>query len=119
MFNMFIVLLTIALHGSCTNPNIRSPDVSDSVSDIPFRQYCEKIITDGQRIWFLRDHSGRMKLQMRGIYRHGDNFFFSLEWNNRTPLDYAIDSIRFQITRAVGSKHPPSLVRPLVPIYVY
>ena len=50
-----------------------------------------------QRIYYLNSRSGKMKLQVRGIYVRGAMLFFSLKLINRSSLDYAIDSIRFFI----------------------
>ena len=95
-----------------------------SVSDL--RRCCEKIDRDIQRVWFLKDHNGRMKLQVKGVYTHGGVLFFWLQLNNRSPLDYDVDSIAFQITTAVGKRVPandkgfsPVPPKVLAPFYVF
>ncbi len=80
---------------------------------------CERIMQDVQREFFLHDHNGRMKMQVKGVYAHGPALFFALQLNNRSTLDYEVDSIRFVITDAPRSRHPPSVSKALEPVYVY
>jgi hypothetical protein len=87
------------------------------------RTCCERIVKDVQRVFFLRDRSGKMKLQLKGVYSHGPALFFWLQLNNRSVLDYDVDSIRFLITDAAKGRHPPSPSqmsgRLLEPVFVY
>ena len=78
---------------------------------------CERIMLDIQRVFFLRDRNGRMKLQVRGVYAHGSALFFRLELNNRSPQDYELDSIRFLVTGT--GKSSPAGARILTPLFVY
>jgi hypothetical protein len=68
--------------------DVNAPDIAD------IKRCCDKIIGDYQRIFFLQDRNGKMKLQLRGVYAHGAALFFLLRLNNRSPLDYDVDSIR-------------------------
>ena len=56
---------------------------------------CEKIVKDIQRVYFLTNRNGKIKLKVRGLYTHGAALFFALRLTNRSPLDYAVDSIGF------------------------
>ncbi len=69
------------------------------MSEAEIRRCCEKIIKDGQRIYYLNSRNGKMKLQIRGIYTRGEAIFLSLRLINRSPLDYDVDSIRFFLTQ--------------------
>lgn len=89
------------------------------MSPADLRRCCEKITRDIQRVYFLRNHSGRMKFQVRGVYTHGAALFFWLQLNNRSPLDYDVDSIAFQITGAGGKQVSPVQPRTLAPFYVF
>jgi hypothetical protein len=80
---------------------------------------CQKIVKDMQRIYYLNSRSGKMKLQVRGIYIRGAALFFSLKLINRSSLDYAIDSIRFFIAEKQKGGHPPLRLNELSPVYVY
>src|ERR1700744_3156414 len=80
---------------------------------------CEKIVKDGQRIYYLNNRNGKMRLQVRGIYARGATIFFALRLNNRSPLDYDVDSIRFFIAEKERGKSPPSLVGEISPVFVY
>jgi hypothetical protein len=90
-----------------------------AVNQAEMYRCCERIMQDVQRVFFLRDHNGRMKMQVKGVYAHGSAIFFLLQLNNRSPLDYEVDSIRFVITDAPGSRHPPGVSKALDPVYVY
>jgi Domain of unknown function (DUF4138) len=80
---------------------------------------CEKIIKDWQRIYYLNNRNGKMKLQIRGIYTRGEAIFFSLRLTNRSPLDYDVDSIRFFLTQKEKGVHPAPRVKTVSPVYVY
>jgi Domain of unknown function (DUF4138) len=93
--------------------DVNAPDIAD------IKRCCDKIIGDYQRIFFLQDRNGKMKLQLRGVYAHGAALFFLLRLNNRSPLDYDVDSIRFFIAGTGKGKIPPPGAKPLTPVYVY
>jgi hypothetical protein len=78
---------------------------------------CQKIARDMQRIYYLNNRNGKMRLVVRGIYTRGKSLFFSLKLINRSPLDYDVDSIRF----FVAEKHKGGLQRlnELAPVYIY
>ena len=98
-------------------PPMSNPMIPMSLADL--RRCCEKIDRDIQRIYFLSNRHGRMKLQVRGVYTHGAALFFWLQLNNRSPLDYDVDSIAFQITAAGGRQVSPGSQRSLAPFYVF
>jgi Domain of unknown function (DUF4138) len=90
-----------------------------SIDQAAIKRCCEKIAKDVQRVYFLQDRNGKMKLQVKGVYAHGASIFFWLQLNNRSPLDYDIDSIRFLIVAAGKNRGPASAARALQPVYVY
>ena len=89
---------------------------------------CEKIIRSRPSIYFIGDRSGRMRFRLEGVYSHGPTLFFRLRFNNRSSLDYDIDSIRFCIIPMQGRGHtqrqghpqnpgaPPAFLHP---VYIY
>jgi hypothetical protein len=80
---------------------------------------CEKVVKDVQRIWYLNSRNGRMKLQIRGIYARGRALYFVLRLNNRSPLDYDVDSIRFFIAQKERGRRLPLRLSELSPVFVY
>ena len=80
---------------------------------------CVKIVKDIQRVYFLTNRNGKMKLQVRGLYTRGPALFFALRLTNRSPLDYAVDSIGFFILQKGQHKQPPVRLNALSPVYVY
>jgi hypothetical protein len=70
---------------------------SNRLTDL--RQCCEKILKESPRIYFLSKRDGKMQMQVRGIYIHGSALFLLMQMTNRSEGDYAIDSIRFLVTR--------------------
>ena len=80
---------------------------------------CEKIVKDIQRVYFLTNRNGKIKLKVRGLYTHGPALFFALRLTNRSPLDYAVDSIGFFIMQKGQHKQPPVRLNKLSPVYVY
>lgn len=108
---------------------IRSSDVNPAadrtaggkaipMSQADLRRCCEKISKDIQRVYFLKDRNGKMRLQVRGVYTHGAALFFWLQVNNRSPLDYEVDSIAFMITAAGGNRSTPAPPKIVTPVYV-
>lgn len=96
-----------------TNPGILPMNPND------LRRCCEKIDRDIQRVYFLSNRHGRMKLQVRGVYTHGAALFFWLQLNNRSPLDYDVDSVAFEITSAGVKRASRAPLRTLAPFYVF
>jgi hypothetical protein len=92
---------------------------SKNEKEAVLRHCCEKIVKAGQYIWFLRDRNGKMKFRVLGIYTHGATLFFLLRLNNRSSLDYDVDSIRFTVTRAGRAKSLSPGPGSLLPVYVY
>ena len=96
-------------------------DIDTNIDTRDLRVCCEKILRDGQRVWFLSDRNGKMKLQVRGIYIHGNVLFFLLQGTNRSSRDYVIDGIRFQPTDRDGDPlfRPHAGQAPLEPVFIY
>lgn len=80
---------------------------------------CQKIARDIQRIYYLHNRSGKVRLIVRGIYTRGKSLFFSLRLINRSSLAYDVDSVRFFITERKRKARFIQRVRELVPLYVY
>jgi hypothetical protein len=80
---------------------------------------CEKIAKDIQRVYFLNNRNGKIKLKVRGLYTHGAALFFALRLTNRSPLDYAVDSISFFLMQKGQHQQPPVRLKKLSPVYVY
>jgi hypothetical protein len=81
---------------------------------------CEKVSNDKRRIYYLSDRNSKMILQLDGIYTRETLLFFHLSLNNRSNLDYDMDSIRFFIADgAPGSKSISPKRTELIPVYVY
>jgi Domain of unknown function (DUF4138) len=121
------VAQTAATQGQLSNQFLTTIIRSSAAYKAPIdlaaiKRCCEKIEKDVQRVYFLQDRNGKMKLQVKGVYAHGATIFFWLQLNNRSPLDYDVDSIRFQILAAGKNKGPSSLPGPpssVQPVYVY
>jgi hypothetical protein len=80
---------------------------------------CQKIVRDAQRLYYLNNRNGKMRLVVRGIYTRGKSLFFSLKLINKSPLDYDVDSIRFFVAEKVKGVRPLERLNELKPIYVY
>ena len=112
-------LFSTIIRSSAENPPTGTKPGTMPISAADLRRCCEKIDRDMQRVWFLKDRNGRMKLQVKGVYTHGAALFFWLQLNNRSPLDYDVDSIAFEITTAAGKKIAPAPLKRLAPFYVF
>lgn len=102
------------------------PTYSVAQKDVQLQRCCEKIMKAGGSLLFPADHVGKMRFRLMGIYSHGPMLFFLLRLNNRSPLDYDIDSIRFCIaTRDLHLSKKDSHLRQapppgfLSPVYIY
>jgi len=84
-----------------------------------YQNCCEKIMKTGPNLFFLGDHNGKMKFRLMGIYTHGATLFFLIRLNNRSALDYDVDSIRFCIAGAGRGTHGPPGPGSLLPVYIY
>lgn len=77
---------------------------------------CQKISRDIQRIYYLANRSGGIKLVLRGVYARDNKLFFSLRLANRSPMDFEVDSIRFFVAerqKGVPAMHRVSEVKPV------
>jgi hypothetical protein len=119
------------------NVNTRKAAHIDLSRNDLLRASCEKIMKEDQRITSLIDmkidrvmhRSGKMKLQLRGIYTQGSALYFLLRMQNRSSLDYDVEAIHFFIADPSNRKIPlvsdPSVRSQLVqykelkPVYVY
>ena len=79
---------------------------------------CQRIARDVQRIYYLNNRNGKMRLVVRGIYTRGKSLFFSLKLINRSPLDYDVDSIRFFVAEKQKGVHSLQRLNELAPLYV-
>ena len=94
------------------------PTYSVAQKDVQLQRCCEKILRTGPCLLFPADHNGKMRFRLLGIYSHGPTLFFLLRLNNRSPLDYDVDSIRFCIAGSESNINPPS-PKALRPVYIY
>jgi hypothetical protein len=94
-------------------------DKPTAFNKVVLKACCEKIVKDIQRIYFLNNRNGKMKLQVRGLYTRGVALFFALRLTNRSPLDYDVDSIGFFIMQKGRHKQPSVRLNELSPVYVY
>lgn len=108
---------TVIRSSVADRPSAKPGNIPMATPDL--RRCCEKIDRDIQRVYFLRNRNGRMRLQVRGVYTHGAALFFWLQLNNRSPLDYDVDSIVFQITGAGDGRVSPVPPKTLAPLYVF
>ncbi|MBS1601554.1 MAG: DUF4138 domain-containing protein [Bacteroidetes bacterium] len=86
---------------------------------ILFRTSCERIIKEGSWISYGNDRSGKMKLQLRGIYTQGSVLYFLIRLKNRSSLDYDIEGIHFYVIAPPGRKSTVVRYGELLPVYVY
>jgi|HubBroStandDraft_2_1064218.scaffolds.fasta_scaffold40198_1 hypothetical protein len=93
--------------------------VAAAASRAQLKTCCQKIVRDMQRLYYLNNRNGKMRLVVRGIYTRGKSLFFSLKLINRSPLDYDVDSIRFFVAEKVKGVHPLERLSELKPVYVY
>ncbi|HXD77166.1 MAG TPA: DUF4138 domain-containing protein [Puia sp.] len=80
---------------------------------------CQKISRDIQRIYYLSNRNGKMRLVVRGIYARGTTLFFSLKLVNRSALDYDINSIRFYVAQKQKGNRIPRRLEELKPVFVF
>jgi len=84
------------------------PTYSVAQKNAQLQSCCEKIMRTGPCLIFPANHNGKMRFRLLGVYSHGPTLFFLLRLNNRSPLDYDIDSIRFCVAENT-----------MKPIYIY
>ena len=106
--------------GSPSPVNFRGPDLRNVEERvILFRTSCERILKEGSWISYGNDRSGKMKLQLRGIYTQGSVLYFLLRMKNRSSLDYDIEAIHFYIAGPTGNKGPVARWGELMPVFIY
>ena len=77
-----------------------------AVNQAQLKTCCQKIVRDVQRIYYLNNRNGKVRLVVRGMYTRGKSLFFSLKLINRSALDYDVDSIRFFVAEKQKGVHP-------------
>ncbi|HVS97677.1 MAG TPA: DUF4138 domain-containing protein [Puia sp.] len=110
--NVFAFLL--AGYGLFSHPPLPRADAGGDIDKTDLRVCCDKIRQQGQRIWFLSDRNGRVRLQIRGVYVHGSVLLFFLQLNNRSSVDYTIGNVSFLLAgnnRGRGTR--PAALEPL------
>ena len=103
-----ITLLSQPGHAAAQGGTAATPD--------QLKVCCQKISRDIQRIYYLANRNGKIRLVVRGIYARNNKLFFSLRLANRSSLDYEVDSIRFFVAerqKGVPALHRVSEVKPL------
>jgi hypothetical protein len=132
----YVVAQSPAVHRSAINDLFVTADAGPPAADrsapagdegdkpaafnkVVLKACCEKIVKDIQRVYFLSNRNGKMKLQVRGLYTRGAALFFALRLRNRSPLNYDVDSIGFFILQKGPHKQPPVRLNELSPVYVY
>ncbi|HWB91179.1 MAG TPA: DUF4138 domain-containing protein, partial [Puia sp.] len=117
--HLFSVFIRSSDNSTSTVPAHAPGGKPGLIGQTDLKRCCAKIAGDIQRIYFLKARNGRMKLLIKGIYAHGPALFFRLQLNNRSPLDYDVDSVRFLVTATGRGKQSLAEVRLLTPVYVY
>jgi hypothetical protein len=110
MTKLIILLTGYLLFGQAT--------YSVAQKDVQLQRCCEKIMRTGPCLLYPANHNGKIRFRLLGIYSHGPTLFFLLRLNNRSPLDYDIDSIRFYVAGREGSL-PVLPSKTLIPVYIY
>ena len=89
-----------------------------AIDEKDLESWCKQVQKDRRRIYYLFHRKFRMSFQLKGIYAHQGLLFFRLSLNNRSHLDYDVDSIRFFIWDSRDNKRSiPSLSLPAVYSY--
>jgi hypothetical protein len=114
--SLFSTILHSSVPADSSAPASRK---AGEVNKDQLKSSCQKIVNDMQRIYYLNGRSGKMRLQVRGIYIRGTSLFFAIRLINRSSLDYDVDSIRFFIVENQKKRNPPLLFKELSPVYVY
>ena len=90
-----------------------------AVNHDQMRICCQKIVRDIQRVYYLRDRNGKVRLVVRGIYTRGSAVFVSLKLVNHSALNYDIDSIRFFVAEKQSGVRILKRLNELAPVFVY
>ena len=111
---------TVAARDRPANPaqRSRSGDPAKSAQLALLKVCCQKIARDVQRIYYLNNRNGKVRLVIRGVYARGKTLFFSLKLVNRSPLDYDVDSVRFFVAEKEHGTHAFRRLKELSPVYV-
>lgn len=96
-----------------------SNDSNEKERHVLLKTSCEKILKGGGQFTFINNRNGRVKLQLRGVYTQGSMLYFLLRLNNRSPIDYEIDQIRFSVVDQPGRGQPLIGHGELFPLYQY
>ena len=97
---------------------VRKARPADPAQSAQWKACCQKIARDAQRIYYLNNRNGKMRLVVRGVYARGKALFFSLKLVNRSPLDFDVDSIRFFVAEKEHGMHGFLRLKELPPVYV-
>lgn len=113
-------LFSSVIRSSAVNedpPAITSP--GEGSHQLLLKASCEKIMKGGLRVAWLNDRNGKVKFQLRGVYTQGPAFYFLIRMNNRSAIDYEVESIRFFITGTPDKNHVLIRYGELLPLFIY
>ena len=100
-----------------SNPSTFVYRLSSQTSATPDR-YATAILNNPSFIHGIRDKKWDMLAKVCGIYIQGNTIYYQLQIDNQSPLDYAIDFIRFSIRDKKQAKRTAIQQIELKPLYM-
>jgi len=79
----------------------------------------EKIAAQKKSVFGIKDNKHEMLLRLSGLYIAGDILYYQLELQNRSPISYDIDMLRFFVKDKKQGKRTASQEVEQVPLYIY
>ncbi len=80
--------------------------------------YANNIIDNPSTVFKIRDYSWDVVSRVKGIYIKDDIMYYQLSIENKTPIDYTIDLIKFSIRDKKKSKRTAIQENELQPKYI-
>jgi conjugative transposon TraN protein len=80
--------------------------------------YANNIIDNPSTVFRIRDYSWNVVARVKGIYIKDDILYYQLSIENKTPIDYTIDLIKFSIRDKKKGKRTALQENELTPKYI-
>jgi conjugative transposon TraN protein len=101
------------------NENGQGAALKDAYNQAQIQKNAAKISTYPRSLRGISDKSGQVKMQLLGIYIHGDLMYYQLRLTNRSPIPYDIESIRFFACDSKKAKRGAVQSLEIEPVQVY
>lgn len=108
--------LNIEFAGKSAHPDAR---FENGINQAQIQQLSASILAQRNQLKGLSDKHHQAQIELNGIYIHNNIIFYRLEMQNRSPISYQIEGVRFFIRDREPAKRSAVQQTETKPFYIY